>query len=121
MDQSSHVMSLPTPRPPSSVYSDEIPIIMTSLIRQVSEETRVQEYQTIACYMKDIHALEEELALHQKEWNATIDLVNEVIKAIVVIKKSLATLDTNIARAKKDWLAFWGIYQESLGLHPPHI
>jgi hypothetical protein len=94
---------------------------MTSLTRIVSEETRVQEYQTIASYMKEIEALEEELALHQREWNGTITLVNEVIKFIMAIKNSLLTVDTNLASAQKKWLAFWGIYQESVGSRPPFI
>jgi hypothetical protein len=120
MEEISHPISPPSPRPPSSVYSDDIPI-MISLIRQVSEETRVQELQTIASYIEEIQALEDELALHRREWNGTIMLANEVIKVITVIKKGLITVHTNMARAEKNWLAFWGIFQESVGSHPPYI
>jgi hypothetical protein len=38
--------------------------IMTYLIRKVLEETTAQEYQTIASYIRENQALEEELALH---------------------------------------------------------
>ena len=120
MDRRSRQISPPSPRPPSSVYSDDMPI-MTYLIRQVSEETRLQEYQTIASYMRENQALEEELELYRKAWNGTIMLANEVIKAITVLKRSLITVDANVASAEKDWLAFWGIYQESVGSHPPLI
>ena len=120
MDQRSHLTSTPSPRPPSSVYSDDLSI-MTYLIRQVSEETRVQEYQTIASYIREIQALEEELALHRRAWNGTIMLANVVIKTVTIIKKGLITVDTKVASAEKDWLAFWGIYQESVGSFPPWI
>jgi len=93
----------------------------TYLIHKVSEETRTQEYETIASFMRENQVLEEELALHQKAWNETIILANEVIQAITTIRKSLITADTKVAGAEKDWLAFWGIYKESLGEHRPWI
>ncbi len=71
--------------------------------------------------MEENQALEEELALHRRAWNGTIMLVNDVIQAITIIKKSLITVDANVASAEKDWLAFWGIYKESLGSHPPWL
>lgn len=49
-------ISPPSPRPPSSVYSNDLPIIL-DLIRQVLEKT-------IASYIREIHVLEEELALY---------------------------------------------------------
>jgi hypothetical protein len=79
---------------------------MTDLIRQVSEETRAQEYQTIASYMRDIQAVKEELELYRRAWNRTIMLANEVIKAVMIIKKSLITMNTSVTSAEKDWLAF---------------
>src|SRR5436190_7038111 len=107
----------PNPRPTSSVYSDDMSL-MVCLIRSVSEEIRAQEYQTISSYMRENQALEEELALYRRAWNGTIILVNEVLQAIAIIKKSLITVDTNVASAEKDWLAFWGIYKESIGSYP---
>jgi hypothetical protein len=41
-------------------------LIITNLIRQVLKETRAQEYQTIAFYIKDIQAVKEELKLYQR-------------------------------------------------------
>lgn len=95
--------------------------IMTYLIHKVSEDTRTQEYETIASFIRENQALEEELALHRKAWNGTIFMANEVIQAITAIRKSLITVDTKVAGAEKDWLAFWGIYKESLGEHRPWI
>jgi hypothetical protein len=118
MDWRSHPIPPPNPRPTSSVYSDDMSI-MTCLIRKVSEETRAQEYQTIDSYIRENQALEEELALHRRAWNGTIMLANEVVQAITIIKKSLITVDANVASAEKEWLAFWGIYKESIGSHPP--
>jgi hypothetical protein len=94
---------------------------MTHLVHKVSEEVKLQESETIASYMRENQALEEELALYQKAWNGTIILANEVIEAITTIKKSLITVDTNVADAEKSWLAFWGIYKESLGSQRPWI
>jgi hypothetical protein len=91
---------------------------MTHLVRKVSEETRVQQYRTIAFYMREIQELEDELALHRRAWSGAIMLANEVMPAIMIIKKSLITVDAGVARAEKDWLAFWGIYEESPGPHP---
>jgi hypothetical protein len=120
MDRRSHPIPPPNPRPTSSIYSDDMSI-MTCLIRKVSEETRAQEHQTIASYIRENQALEEELALHQMAWNGTIMLANEVIQANTTIKKSLITVDANVASAEKEWLAFWGIYKESIGSHPPWL
>jgi hypothetical protein len=120
MDWRSHPIPPPKPRPTSSVYSDDMSI-MTYLIRKVEEETTAQEYQTIASYMRENQALEEELALHRRTWNGTIMLVHEVIQASAIIKKSLITVDANVASAEKEWLAFWGIYKESMGSHPPWL
>jgi hypothetical protein len=94
---------------------------MTSLIRKVSEETRLQEYQTIACYMGENQALKDEIALHQMTWTGTILLADEVVRLIKSIKKSLITVETSVASAEKDWLAFWGIYKEAVGPHPPWL
>jgi hypothetical protein len=63
MDQRSHPIPPPNPRPTLSIYSDDMSI-MTYLIRKVLEETRAQEHQTIASYIRENQALEEELALH---------------------------------------------------------
>ena len=120
MDWKSHPVLSPIHRPTSSVYSDDMSI-MTYLIHKVSEETRAQEYETIASFMRENQALEEELARHQKAWNGTIMLANEVIQAITTFRKSLTTVDTKVAGVEKDWLAFWGIYKESLGSHPPWV
>lgn len=103
----------PNYRPTSSLYSDDASI-MTYLIHKVSEETRTQEYETIASFMRENQALEEELALYRKSWDGAILLANEVIQAITIIRKSLITVGTRVKGAEKDWLAFWGIYKESL-------
>ena len=95
--------------------------IMTYLIHKVSEETRAQEYKTIASFIRENQSLEEELARHQKAWNRTIMLANKVIQAITTFRKSLTIVDSRIAGAEKDWLAFWRIYKESLGSHPPWV
>jgi hypothetical protein len=120
MDWTCHPVPPPNPRPTSSVYSDDISL-MTGLTRQVSGEIRIQEYQTIATYMRENQTLKEELALFRKAWNETIMLVNKVVQVIAIIERSLTAVDTEVASAEKDWLAFWGIYKESPGLHPPWI
>ncbi|KAH9206344.1 hypothetical protein DL95DRAFT_315737 [Leptodontidium sp. 2 PMI_412] len=120
MDGDSHLTPSPDRRPTSSVYSDDASI-MTYLIHKVSEQTRTQEYETIASFTRENQALEEELALHQKAWNGTISMANEVIQAITTIRKSLVKVETKVGRAEKTWLAFWGIYKESLGEHRPWI
>ena len=120
MDWKSHQLPSRNHFPTSSVYSDDVSI-MTYLIYKVSEETRTQEYETIASFVRENQALEEELALYQKAWNGTITMANEIIQAITSIRKSLVTVDTEVAGAEKDWLAFWGIYEESPGEHQPWI
>lgn len=123
MDPSALTMALPNPRPTSSVYSDDMPSMptMSQLIHEVSEEAKDQEYETIASYRRENQALEEELALHRKAWNGTIMLANKVIETVTMIKKSVVTVDINLEDAQREWLAFWGIYKESPGSHPPWI
>ena len=81
----------------------------------------MQEYQTIASYMREIEALEEELALYRRAWNGTITVANKVIRAITVVEKGLVTINTEEAKAGNNWMAFWRSYQESVGSHPPYI
>ena len=120
MDWRPHPIPPPNPRPTSSVYSDDMSI-MAGLVRKVSEETRLQEYRMIESYMRENQALEDELALHRTAWNGTIMLANEVTQAIMTIENGLIIVDAGVASAEKDWLAFWGIYKESLGQHPPWL
>ncbi len=94
---------------------------MTYLIYKVSEETRTQEYEIIALFIRENQALEEELVLYQKAQNKTIILANKVIQAITTIKKSLIIVDTKVVGIKKDQLVFQGIYKESLGEYRPWI
>ena len=123
MDPSALAMAPPNPRPTSSVYSDDSPSMptMSQLIHEVSEEAKDQEYETIASYRRENQALEEELALHRKTWNGTIMLANKVIETVTMIKKSVVTVDVKLEDAEREWLAFWGIYKESPGSHPPWI
>ncbi|KAH7363992.1 hypothetical protein BKA65DRAFT_388765 [Rhexocercosporidium sp. MPI-PUGE-AT-0058] len=120
MEGYSRLALSPDRRPTSSVYSDDASI-MTYLIHKVSEQTTTQEYETIASFTRENKALEEELALHRKAWNGTIHMANEVIQAITTIRKSLVKVEKNVEDAEKTWLAFWGIYRESLGEHRPWI
>jgi hypothetical protein len=120
MTETPHPPPLPRPRPPSSIYSDELPI-MLDLIREVSEELWEREDQAVAYYRGEIQALEDELALHRRVWNETITVANEVIRAITVIRKHVTKTAAAEARAGKDWVAFWGIYQKCVGSNPPYI
>jgi hypothetical protein len=94
---------------------------MSQLIREVSEEAKDQEYETIASYRRENQALEDELALYRKTWNGTIMLANKIIETVTKIKESIVTVDINLEDAEREWLAFWGIYKESPGSHPPWI
>jgi hypothetical protein len=116
MEWGSYPVLLPSPRPTSSVYSDD-KSVMICLIRSVSEEIRAQEYQTITSYIRENQVLEEKLEQYRGEWKGTIMLANEVMQAITIIKESRTRVDANAASAEKDWLAFWGIYKESVGSH----
>ena len=107
----------PNPRPTSSIYSDDLPI-MTTLLKEVSEETLIQEHRMIASYISENKRLEEELVLYRKAWNGTIKLANEAIQAITSFERIIFRVNTKVARAERDWLAFWGIYKESNGSHP---
>lgn len=120
MDGTSPLTPSPVCRPTSSVYSDDASI-MTYLMYRVSEQTRTQEYETIASFTRENQALEGEVALHQKVWNGTISIANEVIQIITTIRRSLVKVETKVESAEKTWLAFWGIYKESLGEHRPWI
>lgn len=116
----SNMIPPPDPRPTSSVYSDDTSP-MTDLIHMILEESRAQESQLIATYTNEIRMLEEELALHREAWNGTIMLANKVIQAVAIIKSRLVILSNKAEDADKGWLAFWGIYKECQGSHPPWI
>jgi len=94
---------------------------MKYLNRRVAEETRIQEYETVASFMRENQALEEELIRYQQVWDGSITMANDVIQAIMMIRKSLVTVDRKVAGSEEKWLAFWGIYKESLGEPQPWI
>ncbi|KAH8800871.1 hypothetical protein F5884DRAFT_890684 [Xylogone sp. PMI_703] len=107
-------------RPTSSIYSEDVST-MAELVRAVSEEARQQEHQTVTSYVAENRLLEEEIEIYRKKWNETIMVVNELLQAIIAIKTSLNKVAKKVAVAERDWLAFWGIYKESDGSHPPWI
>lgn len=115
-----HPPPLPRPRPPSSIYSDDLPA-MLDLIRQVSDDLWEQEDQAVAHYTGEIRALEDELVLYRRAWNETITVANKVIRSITLIRKHVTKIAAAETEAGKDWMAFWGIYQKSVGSHPPFI
>ncbi|KAF8852977.1 hypothetical protein BDZ45DRAFT_599234 [Acephala macrosclerotiorum] len=120
MDRKPHPIATPNPRPTSSVYSDD-GSIMASLMRNVAEEIRLQEYQTIATYMRENQQLAEEAERYRIAWNQTIKFLNQAICSITSIHRALASMDSNVTKAEKDWLAFWGIYKERPGQHPAFL
>lgn len=120
MDESAHQTPWPRPRPPSSIYSGDLPI-MLDLIHQVSEELWDQEDWAVAYYTREIQVLEEELELHRRTWNETIAVANKVIRVITAIRKHVTKIATAEASIGEDWLPFWKIYQKCVGANPPYI
>jgi hypothetical protein len=108
------------PRPPSSIYSDDLPM-MLDLIRRVSTDLWEQEAQAAAYYTGEIQALEDELALHRMVWNESIRVANEVIRTITAIRNHVTKVATAETRAGKEWVAFWDVYQKCIGSNPPYI
>jgi hypothetical protein len=95
---------------------------MEYLVRQVSEMKRAQELQTISILMKENQLLWKEVAICRRLWNGIIVMMTEAIEAMKCIETALENFSTETAAAERDWLAFWGIYRESvdyIGSKPP--
>jgi hypothetical protein len=84
MASTAHFPLLQNPCLTSSVYSDDESII-AGLMRQITEELRLQEYRTIAAYMQENRELEDELVLYRKLWNGTIRLANNIIRSVAIL------------------------------------
>jgi hypothetical protein len=91
---------------------------MEHLIREVAEETRLQQYRTIEAYMRENKDLQEELEAHETKWRQTIILVEAIIQFITAIQKLEKAAKESFDAADTKWLAFWGIYREASGSHP---
>ena len=82
------------------MYSDDVSI-MKYLHRRVAEETRTQEYETLASFTRENQALEEELTRYQRVWDGSITMANDVIQVIMMIRKSLVTVEKKVAGSEE--------------------
>ena len=109
----------PAPRPSSSIYSDDCS--MEHLIHQVSETKRVQELRTISVLMDENELLREKVLQYRLLRGEIINLVENGVETLDCINRALKSFRKRTNAAKKDWLAFWGIYEctNHGGRNPP--
>ncbi|KAF7894682.1 uncharacterized protein EAF01_010132 [Botrytis porri] len=106
------------PRPCSSVYSqDEDPFgdnfSLEDLARRVDESTKVSESNTLVQLGIENQILSQHVAYYQREWDALIDLLEELIDAVLLITSTLKNFNHKREEAETAWLAFWGIKEEA--------
>jgi hypothetical protein len=107
------------PRSSSSVYTDDFSI--EYLIYRVSEMKRVQELRTISTLMKENQQLRKEVIIYRRLWGGIIAIMIKSIQATKSVEKALEGFSTKTAVAERDWLAFWGIYTESVDYVGPKL
>lgn len=116
--QTSELHPVSSVRPCSSVYSqDDSPFgdsfSLEDLAQKVDESTRISESNTISQLLSENEILCHEIAYHQREWSALMDLMHELMDTILLITGTLKDSNHKIAEAEEAWLAFWGIVKKS--------
>lgn len=102
-----------------SVYSEQFS--MEDLLHRVTTFKRIEELKTVERLTEENQLLRERITFYQRIWQGAIDLLDEAIETAVSMQKILEDYDHGKATAERDWLAFWGIFRESIAHCGPQI
>ncbi|KAH6883878.1 hypothetical protein B0T10DRAFT_463242 [Thelonectria olida] len=87
-----------------------------SLIHQVQEFERMNQLDTIERLTKENSLLDNLVMAYQKHWSRTMDLLEQTQRALMALQKAFEYCIGEEIAAERDWLAFWGIQRDNIGL-----
>ena len=96
---------------PSEKRQNGSPII-EDLLRRIDEFQRVEEQKTIDRLTRENAFLKQRIVCYATSQDSTMNLLREVFEATLLIQTALEESHFKKLDARRDWLAFWGIYQE---------
>jgi hypothetical protein len=93
--------------PPAGEHSLEF------LIQQVEEFQRTSQLDTIERLTIENSLLHNLLVRYKKSWAQTIDMLEQTQQALRILLLALEHCVSEEIAAERDWLAFWGIDQNT--------
>ncbi|KAH9204869.1 hypothetical protein DL95DRAFT_318624 [Leptodontidium sp. 2 PMI_412] len=104
MDATSGREPAPTPNSQGS-----IDFSIDDLLKKVEEFQRRQQLETLERITTENSWLEFHIARHRQDSTRTMNLLQEVYNAVILMQEALEKCRLEEMKANQAWLAFWGI------------
>ncbi|KAF8862744.1 hypothetical protein BDZ45DRAFT_585004 [Acephala macrosclerotiorum] len=100
----------PGPTPNSQFASqDSIDFSIDDLLKKIEEFQRRQQLETLERITTENSWLEFHIARHRQDSTRTMNLLQEVYNAVILMQQALEKCRLEEMKANQAWLAFWGI------------
>jgi len=97
--------------------SDPVPqderVSIRSLLQMIDEYQWTEQSSTLRRLDEENRILQRQVSCYQRSWHATMDLLQDTFEVVLLIRCALDDCVTKVNVAKREWLAFWGIYMET--------
>ena len=109
-------------RPCSSIHNqDKNPFkdnfFLKDPVNKVDEFESISNSNTVTHLIREKQIMYRNVIYYRREWDALMDLLDELMDSILLIRSTLKECDDKIAEAEAAWLAFWGIIESSRENH----
>ena len=88
-------------------------VSIRSLVQMIDEYQLTEQLSTLRRLDEENRILQKQVSCFQRSWHTAMDLLEEAFEAVLLIQRALDDCNTEVNDAKKEWLAFWGIYTET--------
>ena len=85
---------------------------LESLVQDLDESLKISELTSLERLLEENRTLCLELQYHREELRAIREMISKMNVVFSHLKKSLAHIEERGSRAKKEWLATWGIHTD---------
>ena len=111
----------PGPTPSSQFTSQEsIDFSINDLLKRVEEFQKRQQLETLKRITTENSWLEFHIARHRQDSTRTMNLLQEVYNAVVLMQETLEKCRLEDMKEHQAWLAFWGVREQPNTTPEPH-
>ena len=100
--------------------NDSIGFSVSDLINRVEEFQKRQQLETLERITMENSWLEFHIAQHRQDSTRTMNLLQEVHNAVVLMQEALEKCRLEEMKSNKAWLAFWGVREHPNTTPGPH-
>jgi hypothetical protein len=119
MDTTSGQEAAPTPNW-QFASQDPVDFSIDDLLKRVEEFQRRQQLDTLERITTENSWLEFHIARHQQDSTRTMNLLQEIYNAVILMQEALEKCRLEEMKANRAWLAFWGIREHPNGIPETH-